>query len=75
MDKNKSSRLFTTNWVSDYLHEILGYSETSVEQYVVKLAKNQSITEPETIFERLIDQMDFPAEHPKLREFSRKLFE
>ena len=72
---NTSGRVISKNWIGDCLHEILGYSQTSLEQCVVKLAKNKQIREPDTIFDKLVDQMDFPSDHPKLREFSQKLYD
>lgn len=61
-------------WIGDYLHSILGYSEGTMEQYVVNLAKKNQMKTPSVLEQHLVEQLEFP-EGGQTTDFATKLFQ
>eukprot|EP01080_Neovahlkampfia_damariscottae_P009015 gene9015-1114_t len=66
-----SSKL--TGWVADQLYDILGYSESNIEQYIISLAKNHvSAEEDVSTFITKLETVSIPN-NSKTRNFAEDL--
>lgn len=63
-----------TRWVSDRLHDVLGFTETSTAQFVLALARKMSKSGkgPVALLESLAD-VDVPTDNATSRAFANEL--
>lgn len=62
------------SWVSDFIHEILGYSESTVEQFVIKMAAKENMKTADDIKRTLVGELEFP-EVPQTSKMAERLFQ
>ena len=48
------------SWLSDSVHEILGYSENTIEQFIIRTARDKEMKTWQIINAQLIEKLDFP---------------
>ena len=60
--------------INDYLHSVLGYSENTMEKYILRIAQQKHMKSATLIAEELVDKLNLPGDNPKTAEISEKLF-
>ena len=63
------------HWIEDYLHAVLGHSETTMEQFVIKLAQQKQMSSSQILQTELMDKLDLSSNNlNQTSELADKLF-
>ncbi len=63
------------HWIEDYLHAVLGHSESTMERFVIQLAQQKQMKSSQILKTELMDKLDLPAANNKqTSDLADKLF-
>ena len=51
------------HWIEDYLHAVLGHSESTMERFIIQLAQQKQMNSSTILKSELMDKLDLPTEN------------